>query len=252
MSRLDNSLYFGQVRHARYQPRAHRFTYRVFSALLDVDRLDAGEKPCRLFSIDQFNLFAFYRRDHGPKDGSKLRPFIEELLRDHQHAAPEQIMILCYPRLLGYVFNPLTVYYCLRDGQITALVYEVRNTFGDDHIYVVPCNNATPALGHSRDKLMHVSPFIGMAATYHFSTSHPDDKLRLVIRETEEQKPLLVASFIGTRKAMTGRNLFAAFFRYPLMTMKIVAAIHFEAARLFLKGVPVFRRPAAPNNRISY
>ena len=248
-----NALYFGEVRHARYRPRTHRFTYRVFSALLNVDDLDAGSLGLRLFSVDRFNLFSIKRRDHGAKDGSKLRPFIEGLLDEAGLAAPDSIEILCYPRMFGFAFNPLTVYYCYQAETVTAMVYEVRNTFGDDHIYVVPLagQNRHKLHLHCRDKLMHVSPFIGMQANYQFSTARPDTRLRLVIRETQDALPLLVASFVGTRRKLTDRTLAVAFFTHPLMTVKVLVAIHYEAAKLLLKGVPFFKRPEPPQRRHS-
>lgn len=250
---LENALYVGHVRHARYQPKRHRFSYRVFSALLDVDAIDADTLGLKLLSIDHFNLFSVRRRDHGAKDGSPLRPFIESLLAEAHIAAPDSIHILCYPRMFGFAFNPLTVYYCLKDGSVSAMVYEVRNTFGDDHIYIVPLaeqTSETPIL-HERDKLMHVSPFIGMQARYHFSAPLPDADLRLVIRETQADEPLLVASFVARRKMLTDRQLVKAFLTHPLMTVKVLVAIHYEAAKLFLKGVPFVRRPAPPQSRHS-
>jgi DUF1365 family protein len=249
----QNALYIGEVRHARYRPKKHRFAYRVFSALLDVDDIDSGTLGLKLFSVNRFNLFSIRRRDHGPKDGSALRPFIEGLLSEANIAKPEAIHILCYPRMLGFAFNPLTVYYCLSDDQVTAMVYEVRNTFGDDHIYVVPLagkSDETLVL-HERDKLMHVSPFIGMQARYHFSTARPDDTLRLVIRETQDDKPLLVASFFGHRTPLSDASLVRAFFTHPLMTVKVLVAIHYEAAKIFMKGVPFIKRPDPPQRRHS-
>ena len=257
MGQDENALYVGEVRHARYRPRTHRFNYRVFSAFLNVDDIDHDRLNLKLLSIDKFNLFSFRRRDHGAKDdstdGGKLRPFIEGLLAEAEIDAPEKIHILCYLRMFGFAFNPLTVYYCRSGGQLTAMVYEVRNTFGDDHIYVVPLNgtNTDRPLLHHRDKLMHVSPFIDMQATYHFSAAAPDDNLRLVIRETQDEEPLLIASFIGTRHALTDATLFKAFIRHPLMTVKVLVAIHFEAAKLFLKGVPFIKRPGPPQSRHS-
>lgn len=248
-----NAIYFGEVRHARYRPRTHRFRYRVFSTLLNVDDIDTGSLGLRLISVDRLNLFSVRTKDHGAKDGSKIRPFIEKLLAEAGVDTPDNIEILCYPRMFGFAFNPLTVYYCARGNEITAMVYEVRNTFGDDHIYVVPLSgqNKDTLHLHCRDKLMHVSPFIGMQANYQFSTARPDDDLRLVIRETQNDLPLLVASFVGKRQALSDRSLAVAFLAHPLMTVKVLVAIHFEAAKLFLKGVPFFKRPKPPQRRHS-
>ena len=252
----QNHLYFGQVRHARYQPKPHRLNYKVFSALFDVDDIDAGTlgQKLRWFSLNRFNLFSFHVKDHGAKDASPLRPFIDQLLAEKTLAAPDKILMLCYPRILGYAFNPITVYYCLYGERIGAMVYEVRNTFGEDHIYVACLkeNTKETAVLHSRDKVFHVSPFIGMAAQYHFSTALPDQQLRLVIRETEQQAPLLVASFVGQRRSFDDATLLKAFFQYPLMTVKVMLAIHYEAVKLIFKGVGLAKRPKRPQNRISY
>ena len=148
------------------RPRAPFYLSRIF-ALLNVDDLDAAQSASALIRRP-VQSFSIRLKDHGPKT-QKLRPFIDNLLAKRGLAQSEQIFILCYPRIL-VTFNPLTVYYCLNDGAVSALVYEVRNTFGDDHIYVVPVGargNET-SLSHAREKQMHVSPFIDMQATYHF------------------------------------------------------------------------------------
>ena len=251
--KTGNALYVGEVRHARYRPKKHRFAYRVFSALLDVDDIDEDTLGLKLLSVNRFNLFSIRQCDHGAKDGTPLRPFIEGLLSEAKITAPDEIYILCYPRMFGFAFNPLTVYYCLNGDDVSAMVYEVRNTFGDDHIYVVPLagkSNETLVL-HERDKLMHVSPFIGMRARYHFSAVKPGDTLRLVIRETEDKAPLLVASFFGRRRPLSDSGLLHAFFTHPLMTVKVLVAIHYEAAKLFMKGVPFIKRPDPPQRRHS-
>lgn len=248
-----NALYVGHVRHARYRPKAHRFDYRVFSTFLDVDDIDAKQLHLQFLSVDRYNLFSIRKRDHGPKDGSNLRPFIEGLLEEAGLAAPSRIFMLSYPRMLGFAFNPLTVYYCLNGPDVSAMVYEVRNTFGDDHIYVVPLtdNTSETPLLHARDKKMHVSPFINMQTRYHFSAELPDADLRLVIRETQDQAPLLLASFVAHRRQLTDTTLLRAFITHPLMTVKVLVAIHLEAAKLFIKGVPFIRRPKPPESRHS-
>lgn len=249
----SNAIYVGTVRHARYRPKTHRFSYRVFSAFLNVDDIDADRLNLSLLSVDRFNLFSLRKRDHGAKDGSALRPFIERMLAEANVAPPQNIFMLCYPRMFGFAFNPLTVYYCLSGGQLCAMVYEVRNTFGDDHVYVVSLQKGaaeTPVL-HERDKQMHVSPFIEMQARYHFSATMPDDDLRLVIRETQDNAPLLIASFVGHRHALTDRKLAHLLIKHPLMTVKVLVAIHYEAAKLLLKGVPFIRRPQPSQSRHS-
>ena len=247
-----SAIYHGIVRHARYMPKKHRFAYKVFSLLLDIDELDALSEKLRLFSHNRFNIFGFRTSDHGAKDGSPLRPFIENLLTEKKIKAPERILIMCYPRIFGYVFSPITVYYCLTNNKISAMIYEVNNTFGEDHIYVVPINKSDRPAKHDRIKQLHVSPFISMDAEYSFTTDIPDEELKVIIREKSNGAPLLLASFIGQRAPLTDKELFKAFFGYPLMTIKIVIGIHYEALRLILKGVRYINRPSKLSSRITY
>ena len=248
-----NGIYHGQVRHARYRPKRHRFSYSVFSFLLDIDHLEETGRSLKLFSFNRFNLFSFWQKDHGPKDGRALRPFLTQLLDKAGLDEPAKIFILCYPRILGMAFNPITLYYCHdRNDQISAMIYEVRNTFGGDHIYVVPMFGTDTQHNHERSKKLHVSPFMGMQASYSFTAPPPDDSIRFVIRETYEEKPMLIASFVGKRKQLTDIELVKSFIKHPLMTLKIVAGIHFEAVRLLLKGVPYIKGENKPEKRISY
>ena len=249
----DNGIYHGIVRHARYQPKKHRFSYNVFSFLLDVDHLEETGRKLRFFSINRFNLFSFWQKDHGPKDGTKLRPFLNDILKNAGVTPPERISILCYPRILGFAFNPITLYYCYDTANnIKAMIYEVRNTFGGDHIYVVPLSNKDTLTNHNRSKNLHVSPFIGMNASYGFTAQTPAAKLSFVIRETYEGKPMLIASFIGEKKQLTDSELIKSFLKHPLMTLKIVVGIHYEAIKLMLKGVPYIKGKNKPDTRISY
>ena len=244
LNKDDAQLYFGAVRHARYAPRRHKFSYRVFSLLIDLDRLDHVALKTRLFSHNNFNLYAIYDRDHGYQDQRSLRDFVDEQCAAQGLARPDSVLLLCYPRILGYVFNPLSVYYIMQNDALVALLYEVRNTFGEKHIYFTSLDNGVnSAAHHSHNKDFHVSPFIGMQAEYHFSTALPTDEARLVIRETQNNTPLLVTSFSGTRVGLSDASLLRACLFYPLMTFKIIFAIHFEALRLFLKGVAFIRHP---------
>ena len=247
-----SAIYHGTVRHARYMPKKHRFAYKVFSLLLDIDQLETLSKNLKLFSFNRFNIFSFRTSDHGAKDGSKLRPFIEKILDKEKIKAPDNILVMCYPRIFGYVFNPITVYYCLENNKISAMIYEVNNTFGEDHIYVVSQTDADRPAKHNRRKKLHVSPFISMDAEYSFTTDIPGDELKVIIREKSNNAPLLLASFIGHRATLNDKELLKAFFRYPLMTMKIVFGIHYEALRLILKGVIFIKRPTKETSRITY
>lgn len=240
-------IYDGHVLHMRLIPRRHRFRYRVFSLLLDIDRLDALAAGSRLFSHNRFGIVSFHDRDHGPRDGAPLRPWVEAELDRHGLPKPARIDILCFPRMWGFVFNPLSVYYC-RDagGDLQSLIYEVKNTFGGQTAYVHAADPAEGgAIRHSQRKEMYVSPFIGMDQTYRFDVTEPGDRLALRIRQAGPEGETLIAAITGRESAFGDRALLRAVLGHPLMTLKVIAAIHWEALRLTLKGVRVARAPGA-------
>lgn len=222
----------------RLTPFAHRFRYRVFALLLDIDRLDEALAPLRLIALDRFGPLAFHRRDHGARDGSDLRPWVEAQLAESGHPAPARIRILCFPRILGYVFNPLSVYYCEdADGRLTHVVYEVKNTFGDQHAYVLPADaDGHGTIRHGVDKGFYVSPFIAMDQSYRFTLRAPGDRLALKIRQHDGSGPWLIATQSGIRRPLSDRALAREWATHPLMTFKVMAAIHWEALRLAIKG----------------
>ncbi len=241
-------LYAGDVMHARMKPVAHRFQYRVFSLLLDIDRMEEAERTSPLFSIGRFNILSFEPKDHGRRDGSPLRPAIEAMLAAAGHPEPpRRILLLCYPRVLGYVFNPLSVYFCYgADEQLTAVVYEVRNTFGGIHPYVAPVRDGETGpegVRQRRAKDFHVSPFLDMAQTYHFRLLPPGEAVRVRILETDAGGPTLAATFVGRARRFSTAAILAECGRVPLMTLKVIAAIHFEALRLWWKGAPLHAAP---------
>lgn len=241
-----HALYFGHVTHARMRPFRHRFRYRVYTALFDLDGLDA--LPA-LMRRNGFGLFAFYDRDHGARDGGPLRPWVEEkLARAGVDAPGGPIRLLCFPRVLGYTFNPLSVYFCHRpDGSLAALVYEVKNTFGDQHPYVVRVDRHDgPVFSHTQPKEFHVSPFFDMDGDYRFRLAMPEDHLTVLIRYGARDGERMVAAQTGRRAEMTDGNLLRAFLLYPLVTLKVIGAIHWEALRLWIKGAKFHRRPEPP------
>jgi DUF1365 family protein len=241
------ALYFGDVMHARLKPIGHRFSYRVASLLIDLDRLDDADEVSPLFAVNRAGLYSFHEADHGARDGSSLRAYAQARAAEHGiDLAGGGVRLLCYPRLFGYTFNPLSVYFCYRaDGSLALLIYEVRNTFGGIHPYVLPVRAgdlSAAGVRQEQDKLFQVSPFIGMAMRYRFRITPPGEDVKLRILETDREGPLLAATFIGRHRALTTRTLLRAFVALPLVTVKIVAAIHWEAARLWFKGA----RLAAP------
>jgi len=245
------ALYVGDVMHARLKPVGHRFTYRVMSLLVDLGRLDEADRQSALFGVNRAALYSFHEKDHGDRDGSSLRAYAARCAAAHGvDLTGGRVRLLCYPRLLGYAFNPLSVYFCHRaDGALALIIYEVRNTFGEIHAYALPLRAADiscAGIRQEQDKLLHVSPFIAMAMRYHFRISPPQDTVKLRILETDREGPLLAATFSGRRRALTSAALLGAFFALPLVTFKVMAAIHWEALRLWLKGARPVRCPDLP------
>lgn len=246
-------LYISEVMHRRTRPKAYEFVYRVFNIVLDIDRIAETGSRLRLFSHNRFNLFSFHDRDHGPRDGTALRPWIEaQLAAAGMPEASANVRLLCMPRVLGYGFDPLSVWYCSdADGVLRAVLYEVKNTFGDQHGYLMPVSATAGPTDHEFDKIFHVSPLIAMNARYRIRTVSPDDKLALSIRESDPDGEFLVATLTGDRRAMTDRALFRQFLRVPFMSFKIIAAIHWQAIRLMLRGVKYTTRPEPPPMDVS-
>jgi DUF1365 family protein len=242
------ALYVGDVMHARLRRPLHRFHYRVMSLLIDLDRLVDANRQSRLFGVNRGALYSFHEADHGDRDGSSLRAYVDRRAAGHGiDLAGGGVQLLCYPRLLGYVFNPLSVYFCHRaDGELALLIYEVRNTFGEIQPYVLPVRPgelSDAGVRQEQDKMFYVSPFIEMAVRYRFRIGPPGESVRLRILETDGEGPLLSATFFGRRRALTSRTLLRAFASLPLVTLKIFAAIHWEALQLWLKGARLVPRP---------
>jgi len=246
------ALYFGDVMHARLKPIGHRFSYRVMSLLIDLDRLDEADRLSPLFAVNRAALYSFHEADHGERDGSSLRAYAQRCGASRGiDLSGGRVTLLCYPRLFGYTFNPLSVYFCHHaDGTLGLMIYEVRNTFGDIHSYVLPVKpgeTSCAGIRQEQDKLFYVSPFIEMAMRYRFRISPPGEDVKLRILETDHDGPLLAATFTGRRSALTSAALLRSFAALPLLTFKIMAAIHWQALRLWLKGarlVPRLRAPA--------
>ena len=252
----DGVVYFGDVMHRRLGTVRHHFRYRVFSILVDLDRLATLGQRLRLFSYNRANLFSFQDRDHGPRDGSALRPWVERHLAAGGlgHAVGGRIRLLCFPRIWGYVFNPLSVFFCdAPDGRLAAILYEVSNTFGERHCYLEPVPaDAGATIEQACAKRFYVSPFIELEGEYRFRVQPPDERLTIAIRQRARDGQTLHAILRGTAAPFDDRTLLAAIARYPLMTVKVMAAIHWEALKLWRKGAKFQTRPAPPPVEITY
>lgn len=244
--------YVGPVMHARFRPIPHRFQYQVFSLLVDLDRLDEANRLSRFFSVGRFNLLGFDLKPHGPNPGDDPRQAVPRMLREAGLTEPvEKLFLLCYPKVMGFVFNPLSVYFAYgADQRLIGVVYEVRNTFGERHSYVAPVRSGeiSPAgLRQQAGKLFYVSPFLDQTMDYLFRLLPPGgERLSLRILEKDPDGPMLAATFTGRPEPVSDRSCLRLSARMPLMTLKVVAGIHFEALRLWFKGIRFFSRPARP------
>ncbi len=243
-------LYPGTVTHARLRPFGHRFAYRVFSLLIDLDRLEEANRRSLFFSVNRRNLLAFHERDHHGGNSASLRVHVDGLLAQSGAKRARRVLLLAYPRVLNFVFNPLSVYFCYDDtDRLTAAIYEVRNTFGERHTYVCPVqpgeqNDA--GLRQEREKLFYVSPFMSLDCRYRFRILPPGERVQLRILETEAGEATLSATFNGRKQRLDSKNTIKNLLRMPLMTAKVVAGIHWEALKLWLKGAKFHSRPAPP------
>ena len=240
--KLTSSIYDGTVVHIRIRPKRHRLYYQVFSLLLDLDELQKINDQFLLFGYNRWAPIAFFDRDHGPTTNCPLRPWVEERMQEaglQPDGGP--IRLLCYPRIFGYVFNPISVFFCYNQaGALTAILYEVCNTFNERHTYIFPVYRSDrPSIRQSCTKALYVSPFNNMDSTYKFRIIPPGDEFQLVIKQEDSKGLLLTAWFKGIRKPITGRTLIQDLLCFPFFTIKVIVCIHFEALRLWLKGLKV-------------
>lgn len=243
-----SALYRGGVSHRRLRPREHSLNYRVFWLLLDLDELEGLSRRLRLFSHNGFNLLSHCDRDHGDGSGAALRPQVEAWLKRAGVALDGgAIRLLTMPRVLGYVFNPISLYYCHQaDGRLAAVVYEVTSTFGVRHAYVIPVPKEDQVAGRIRQgaaKALYVSPFMGMEMDYEFRGHVPGEGLDLTIDGVDAEGVLITAAMTGVRHPLKDASLLSATLALPLLTLKVMAAIHWEALKLWAKRVPLTRQP---------
>ena len=240
---LCSAIYDGWVMHRRVAPRHHAFRYRVFALLIDLDELEILSR-LYLFAWNRPGIASFHDRDHG--DGGDLRRWLDRKLADEGIIADGARRVLCYPRLFGYVFNPLSVWFCHRsDGQLAATIYEVHNTHSERHAYVLRADKDAAIVRQHCAKDFYVSPFLSMDCSYDFTIRPPGEDVMIAINEEEAGAPILTATFSGARMPLTDASLASMLLRHPLMTVKVFAAIHFEAVRLTWKGVQQHARGAA-------
>ena len=253
-----SALYIGNVVHRRFGATPHALRYRMIMALLDLDELDALDATLRLFSRNRANLFSFHDRDHLPKGTTgtmTLRGMVEGHLAGAGLALDGgAIRLLALPRILGFAFNPLSVYFCYRaEGSLVAMLYAVNNTFGQRHTYVIPVEPGEgAAISQSCEKVFHVSPFLDMDMTYDFRIVPPGKRITVAVDGSRAAARVIAASFAGTRRPLTDAALLRAFLGHPFLSFTVVAGIHWEALKLWLKGAGLRARPAPPEHPVTF
>ena len=250
----SSCIYNGQVIHKRFKPKEHFFKYKVFSLLLDLSELQLLEKELKIFSYNKFNILSFYDIDHGPRDGTSLISWVKENLNNNNINSNEiRIKLLCYPRVWGYIFNPLSIFFVYdKNSKLISILYEVKNTFGEQHTYVFKIDKDNQLFEHSCKKKFHVSPFIEMNCLYYFKILKPTDKLSVVINQNDDSGKLLFASQDGLKNELNNKNLMISYISNPLMSFKIIGAIHFEAFKLWIKGIKYVKKKFKIKNNITF
>jgi len=251
---IKNSyIYTGTVIHKRFKPKIHTFNYKVFSLLIDLSEIDLLHKTLRLFSYNKFNIISFFNKDHGPRDGSSLKNWVIDNLKKNNIESNEvKIKLLCYPRIFGYVFNPLSIFYVYdKNSDLIAVLYEVKNTFGEQHSYIFKTKKEQNLIQHVCKKKFHVSPFIEMNCVYFFRLLKPGNKISVIIDVQDPGGKILYASQDGVKSELNNNNLFKSYLKHPLMTFKIIITIHFEAFKLWIKGIKFIKKKLKIKNNIT-
>ena len=248
---LTPGIYTGTLRHRRFTPRRHEFTYGVFLALVDIDRVEELTRVSRLVSYNRWNWASFEERDHF---GDPKLPLRERLRLDAEANGLKlpggAIYLLTNLRYLGYCFNPISLFYCHdAEGRLEMVLAEVCSTFGERHNYWLP-GHGDAVLRQRAAKRMHVSPFMDMAMEYEFALTEPGERLTAHMDTLEGGVKVLDATLVLEREPWSARSLHRALARHPWMTVKVMAAIHWEALRLWIKGVPVFTHPARRERKV--
>ena len=249
----SSCIYNGNVIHKRFKPKEHFFKYKVFSLFIDLSELNELDNKLKFFSLNKFNLISFYEKDHGERDGSSLLNWVKLNLSNNNISTENiKIKLLCYPRILGYVFNPLSIFFVYNNQeQLVSILYEVKNTFGEQHTYVFRVDNNNNLIQNNCSKKFHVSPFIEMDCQYFFKILKPGNKLSVIIDQYDKDGKILFASQDGDRNELNSAQLIKSYLKHPLMTLKIISAIHFEAFKLWLKGIRLVKKKLNIKNNLT-
>ena len=252
---INNScIYIGSVIHKRFKPKKHFFKYNVFSLFLDLDEINELDQKIPFFSYNKFNILSFFDKDHGYRDGSSIKDWLIHVLQKKNISTINiKIKILCYPRIFGYVFNPLSIFFIYdADSNPIAVLYEVKNTFGEQHTYVFKIDIKHKQIFNNCKKKFYVSPFMDLESKYFFKVLIPNERLSVIIDQRDKEGKLLFASQDGERVKLSSKNLLISYLKHPLMTLKIISAIHYEALKLWMKGIKLVKKNLKIKNNTSY
>ena len=249
---MNSCIYNGAVKHQRFKPIKHSLSYKTFSLLVDLDEIETLANNISIFSLNKFNIFSFYNRDHGARDGSSIKDWVLKNIKKFNICSNiTKIKLLCYPRIFGYVFNPLSIFYCYENNVLRAIFYEVKNTFNEQHTYIFKIKN-NEKIEQKCKKKFYVSPFMDMETYYNFKLLNPKEKLSIFIKQTDGEETVLTATQTGEKREFSFKQLLINFFKYPFMTIKIISSIHYEAFFLWKKGAVYRKRVNKVLNNLSY
>ena len=249
---MNSCIYNGEVTHTRFKPVRHFLKYKSFSLFIDLDEMTELSRSISIFSYNSFNIFSFYDKDHGGRDGGSLKEWVFKNLSNFEIKENiTNIKILCYPRIFGYVFNPLSIFYCYEKEKLKVIFYEVKNTFNEQHTYIFKIKDNVETTQKCK-KRFYVSPFMDMETYYNFKLNNPKKKLSVLIRQTDAEGTVLTATQTGEKKELSFKQLLVNFFKYPFMTIKIIGSIHYEAFLLWKKGAIYRKRDIKLKNNLSY
>ncbi len=251
-----STLYYTTIVHQRFYPFKNKFKYRLLSMCINYDELDSLSKKIKIFSYNKFNIFSFYDKDHGYRDQRSLRDFVEKFLSKNNLKFNNLIIkIVCFPRILGYVFNPLSIIYCYEKSKLIAVFYEVKNTSNEQHTYCFASEEKKnyKEYQHKCDKNFYVSPFIGMKGFYKFRNSLSSDDISITIDLYDEKDiKILTASQYGKKTTLKSYTFMKQLIYNPFLTLKIITGILYEAIFIFLKGGKYYRRQKKILDTISF
>ena len=253
---MNTKIILSSIVHKRYGEIEHFFKYKVPSLFLDLDELEIIKLKSKIFSINSFNIFSFNESDHGYRDERSIREFITAMLHRYKiNYKNLKIQMLCFPRIFGYVFNPLSIIYCYDESRLISIFYEVKNTSNEQHTYIFVRGNSKDSknLKHECKKSFYVSPFIGMQGKYFFTNKLTNDYINIIIDLYDsDNKKILMASQSGKFTDFKVSKLLKYNLLNPLFGLKVMLAILFESIRIIFKGGKYYARNKKPKDTISF